>query len=92
MNLKDQRFKTTENLAKTRKNTKLFVTFTDKDDATVLELEGSVADFVDQCDGSKTVNDITSFLKLTLDSEEDNKHFTEMLSFLEKEGIIEQCN
>lgn len=73
------------------KNDRLLVTFEDKDDNVVFELEGCVANILNLCDGSNSVKTIIENLKLVVETEEEKKSFTEMLSFLLHNKIIEQA-
>lgn len=90
MEFLDQCFRVSKNIARIMKNDRLYITFEDKDDGTVFELDGTVADFLNECDGLKSVNKIIDILKLVIESEDDKKSFTEMLSYLKQNKIIEQ--
>lgn len=86
----DQRFKVSKNIAQIMKNGMVYLTFENKDDDTVFELEGSVGEFLKHCDGSHTIKAIIDILKLTIETEEDKQSFSEMLAFLKQHNIIEK--
>jgi len=91
MEFRGHRFKVNKNIARIMKNERLYVTFQDNDDGTVFELDGIVASFLNECDGSNTVEDIIDILKLVIVSEDENKSFSEMLDFLKQHQIIEEA-
>lgn len=90
MEFGDKCFRVSKNIARIMKNDRLLVTFDDRDDAVVFELEGCVADLLNLCDGSNSMQAIIDNLKLDIETEEEKKSFTEMLSFLQQHKIIEQ--